>query len=334
VTTLQATLDRVAEDSDFSGVAEVDEAGTVVASVVRGHADRAQGRPITRDTRFGAASFSKGVTALVTASLVDSGLVDWHTPVRELLADELPLVDRRVTVEHLVAHTSGVGDYLDEEVMGDVEDVELDIPVHHLASPRDFLPLVAGVPQRAAPGTEHAYNNGAYTILSIAVEAVSGRDFYDLVDERVLGPAGMTDSGFFRSDALPPRAALGYLADGRTNVFVLPVRGAGDGGMYTTVDDANALWRALFAGRIVSPATVERMTTPSHPAPVDDHPYGLGFMLTTGSRVVALEGMDAGASARSGHDPESGRTYTVLSNTTDGAWPLVRELDRYLGRTA
>jgi CubicO group peptidase (beta-lactamase class C family) len=64
----------------------------------------------------------------------------------------------------------------------------------------------------------------------------------------------MTDSGFLRSDELPGRAAIGYLTAGdalRSNVLHLPVRGSGDGGIYSTVADISAFWRALFAGRIV-----------------------------------------------------------------------------------
>jgi len=70
------------------------------------------------------------------------------------------------------------------------------------------------------------------------------------VADRVCRPAGLVDTGFLRSDDLPARAALGYVAmpDGsqRTNVFHLPVLGSGDGGAYSTVADVHALWTAVF----------------------------------------------------------------------------------------
>src|SRR5262249_4694726 len=142
--------------------------------------------------------------------------------------------------------------------------------------------------------------------------------------ERVCAPAGMTDTAFLRSDELPARTAAGYLAaDGlRSNVLHLPVRGTGDGGVYSTAADVRALWSAFFAGRIVSQEWVPEMTRPRSDAPDHDRRYGLGFWLHAATDTVILEGYDAGVSFRSLHDPHTNTTCTVISNWTDGAWPL------------
>ena len=140
----------------------------------------------------------------------------------------------------------------------------------------------------------------------------------------------MHDTAFLRSDELPGRAALGYLSsDGpRTNVFHIPVRGSGDGGIYSTVADVHRLWGAFFDGRIVSQANVARMVLPrSHASPTVD--YGLGFWLPGAGRVVMLEGYDAGASFRTVHDPRSRITHTVVSNTSEGAWPVTKHLSEF-----
>ena len=91
-------------------------------------------------------------------------------------------------------------------------------------------------------------------VLALIAERASGVPYHDLVAERVCAPAGMVDTEFLRSDELPGRTAVGYLdVDGhwRSNVFHLPVRGNGDGGIYTTVADVQALWAALFGGAAV-----------------------------------------------------------------------------------
>ena len=137
------------------------------------------------------------------------------------------------------------------------------------------------------------------------------------------------DTAFERSDRLPPGAALGYLEDGRTNILHLPVRGAGDGGAYTTIRDLEALWPALFAGRIVPLALVERMVKPQD-RPFDGDRYGLGFWLGAERPTVILEGMDAGVSCRTAFDPPTGVTYVVVSNTSSGTWPLAKHLDAHL----
>ena len=146
------------------------------------------------------------------------------------------------------------------------------------------------------PGERFAYCNGGYVVLALLAERASGVPFHDLVEQRVCRPAGMTDTSFLRSDELPGRAAVGYLDDDglRTNVLHLPVRGNGDGGIYTTAADVHALWDALFAGRIVSLDTVAEMVRPRSDVPEDSMRYGLGFWLYDSTGAVSLHGFDAG----------------------------------------
>ena len=324
-------LAALAERHDFSGVVAVSRAnGEPLAELVRGWADRANERPIETATRFGIASATKGVTALTVASLTESGEVKGGTTLRSLLGDDLPTVDAGVTIDHLLGHTSGVGDYLDEEQLGDVDEYVMPVPVHRLATPTDYLTVLDGYPQRSPPGTRFAYNNGGYVMLSIAVERATGRSFYDLVQERVLDPAGMRDTAFCRSDRLPGGAAIGYLEDGRSNVLHLPVRGAGDGGAYSTAGDLERLWRAMFGGQIVPLPVVERLVETRSSTPSGDLRYGLGFWLRADRATVMLEGMDAGVSCRTAYDRPSGLVYTVISNTSSGAWPLLAHIDEHL----
>ena len=90
-------------------------------------------------------------------------------------------------------------------------------------------------------------------------------------------------------------------------------------------------WTALFEGRIVDRRWVAQMTSPHSEAPDQNARYGLGFWLAAEGPVVSLEGYDAGVSFRSVHDPSSGLTHTVLSNTSSGAWPITKALDQALG---
>jgi CubicO group peptidase (beta-lactamase class C family) len=113
-------------------------------------------------------------------------------------------------------------------------------------------------------------------------------------------------------------------------VLHLPVRGSGDGGVFTTAADVAALWRALFAGRLVGPALVAELVRPRSDVPSEKARYGLGFWLHPRTSAVVLEGYDAGISFRSVCDPDAGVTHTVLANWTDGAWPLARYLAQRL----
>ena len=168
-------------------------------------------------------------------------------------------------------------------------------------------------------------------VLALIAERVSGRSYQDLVRELVCSPAGMADTAFLRSDALPGRAALGYVeveGQWRTNVFHLPVVATGDGGMYTTTADMARFWTALTAGRIVRPETLADMRTPrSEPDPGESRCYGLGFWLEADSPVITMSGGDAGVSFWSSHHAERGTTATVISTTIGGAWPVVEVVE-------
>jgi len=320
-------LDRVIDETDFSGVVHIARAERILYSRARGLADRARGVPNTLDTQFAIASGTKGLTALAVMSLVAEGRLALDATAESVLEGAGDLVDPAVTVRHLLAHTSGMGDYLDEDAIADIEDHVLEVPVHRLASPADFLPLLRGRSAKFQPGTRFAYCNSGYVLLALVIEAVSGRSYYDVVKERVTAPAGMQATAFLRLDKLPDEAAIGYLPNRgwRTNDAHVPVRGAGDGGAYATAGDTARLWRALFAGQILPLAIVTEIVRPQHSVAPNSRGYGLGFWLTNDG--VFLEGSDPGISFRSTFKPSTGLLCSVLSNTTSGAWPVVKEIE-------
>ncbi|WP_052666511.1 serine hydrolase domain-containing protein [Nitriliruptor alkaliphilus] len=330
---LWGTIDEIAAETRFSGVVRVDGPDGTELLASYGYADRAYRIPVTPETRFGIASGTKGLTALTVVSLIDEGRLALATPAREILGDDLPLIGDDVTVEHLLAHRSGIGDHIDEDDDLDLDDYLLDVPVHRLATAEDHLPVLDRRPPKFSPGERFSYCNSGYVVLALLAERVTGTPFHELVDRRVCLPAGMSETAFLRSDEPDDRTARGYLrADGlRTNVLHLPVRGTGDGGLHTTVADVHALWTSFTSGRVVPQAWVEEMVRPRSDPPEHRERYGLGFWLAASGSAVILEGGDTGVSFRSVHDPEAGTTHTVVANTTTGAWPLARHLADTLG---
>src|SRR5512132_1673492 len=108
-------VDRIARETGFSGVVRVDRADDIELATAYGLAHRGWDIPNTIDTRFAIASGTKGLTALTGVSLIEDGLLELSMPARTVLGRDLPLIGDRVTVEHLLAHRSGIGDYVDEE---------------------------------------------------------------------------------------------------------------------------------------------------------------------------------------------------------------------------
>jgi len=325
---LAEELAALADETAFSGVVVVEQGGQRIAGLASGFADRAHQIPTTVETRFATASGTKGFTALTVASLIESGDLAFDTPLQTLVDGALPLVDLAVTIEHLLGHTSGVGDYLDEESLGDIDDYVLVVCPHTLGRPRDYLGVLNAQPQVSTAGEQFAYNNSGYVMLSIVIEEITG-SFHKAIADRVLEPAGMTRAGFFRSDQLPEMTATGYLQDGRTNVFHLPVIGAGDGGIYLSLKDVTAFWDAFDHGDLVSAEHRDEMTQIRQSSSAD-RAYGLGFWLSPDGHIVWLEGSDPGVSFRSAFNLTSRARYTVMSNTSSGAWPLVRALEPFI----
>ena len=247
-----------------------------------------------------------------------------------MLGDDLPLIADDVTVEHLLAHRSGIGDYLDEDERSMTSTPTLlSVPAHRLDTTERYLEVLDGFPTVSRADERFSYNNAGYVVLALIAERASGVGYHELVRRRVTEPAGLADTGFWRTDELPGDHAIAYLhaAGLRSNALHLPVLGTGDGGISSTAADLAAFWRALFAGRIVPAELVAEMTRPRSDWPEEDRRYGLGFHVHRTSDAVWLEGYDAGVSVCTTHDPASGITHTVIANWSDGASPRVKVLD-------
>ena len=333
---LRQGIGRLVADG-YAGVVRLDVAGETLLRAGFGLADRARRLPMTAETRLGMASGSKTLTALAVLSLVDDGTLALSTPARSLLGDDLPLVADDVTVEHLLSHRSGIGDYFDEDSDLDKAAYPMPVPVHRLDRTEAFVPLLDGLPTKFPAGSGFSYCNGGFVVLALIAERASGTPFHDLVQERVLDPGGLRATAYLRSDDLPGDAALGYVeVDGqwRSNVFHLPVRGTGDGGAFTTVDDMHDFWPALLGGRIVSDAAVRDMVRPHSDPDEDGITYGLGLWLDPTDGSLQLVGEDAGVSFTSVHYPERQVTWTVLANTAEAAWPVHRLVGEHVRRHA
>ncbi|MFK4836653.1 serine hydrolase domain-containing protein [Microbacterium sp. ZW T2_14] len=314
-------MDEFTPDLDgFSGVISIRRGDDVLGEWAVGVANRTFDVPHTTETRFGLASGTKTFTAMTVLSVVGDGLLSLDTPARELLGPDLPLIADDVTIDHLLTHTSGIGDYLDEEVDALAP---LTLPVQQLDSTPAYLPMLDGLPTKFRAGERFSYCNGGYVVLAVIAERAAGAPFTELVANRVFAPAGMTASGFPRSDLLPPGTATGYKDDGRTNVFELPVVGSGDGGAHSTVADLHRFWVALRAGRLLPRELVESALETTTADAGDGRGYGRGVWLEEGDLVIA--GGDHGVTAVSRHDRSTGITVSALANIEVATFARTRE---------
>ncbi len=214
---LEEEVDRIAAETAFSGVVRVDRGDDVELAKAYGLAYRGLGIANTPDTQFAVASAVKGMTALAVVSLIVDGTLELSTPARAVLGKDLPLIEDAVTVEHLLAHRSGIGDYLDEDIEQDYDAYLMPIGVHELATTEQFLAVLDGFPTKFPAGEQFSYCNGGFMVLALIAERASGIGFHELVQQRVCD-AGRHGRHGISSQRRAPRSGRDGLPRGRRSV--------------------------------------------------------------------------------------------------------------------
>lgn len=324
-------IESMVKETKFSGVVSVKEKGKIVYEGAFGDADRANQRPNNTKTKFGIASGTKFFTALAIGKLIEEGKLSLDSKALDYVDFDFPLYDKEMTVKDLLTHTSGMPDYFDEDEVEDFDNFQVGKPWYEMFDASDYYEVFPQVEMESKPGEVFKYNNGGFIMLAGIVAKASGMRFVEYVSE-ILVQVKMTNSGFFRLDQLPGNTAIGYveLEEGyRSNVFGLPIIGCGDGGMFTTLDDMYIFWEALYNGDIISKELVELFIEPFIKESDEEDEqtyYGHGVWMYAPDKKrqeLYIEGCDAGVSFRSGLIHDKDIVYTVISNTTEGAWDIV-----------
>jgi CubicO group peptidase (beta-lactamase class C family) len=312
------SLEQTAGETDFSGVISIFKDASTVLNRAFGYRDIKNKLPNTTATLFGIASGTKLFTALGIGVLVDQGSISLGTTIREIDPQYTGFVDQHATIHHLLTHTSGIYDYYDEEMEQDYEGFSVEIPWSELETPSDYYPLFQNKAMKFPPGERYSYSNGGYVFLGILIEKLTGMLYRDFIHEHILKAAGMPNSGFFAFNDLPENSANGYLKDRRTtNIYHLPRRGGGDGGMYTTTDDLRSFWDSLLSNRILSAQLTETYLSTHYAFNATDG-YGYGLYKRLDDSTFSIEGCDAGVGFDSRYLVGEKLTINILSNITNG----------------
>jgi CubicO group peptidase (beta-lactamase class C family) len=330
---LSAYLDRLAEAEVFSGSVLLAKDGKVVFQGARGLAERNHGVPNAVDSKFNLGSMNKMFTAVVTARLVEDGKLAFEDPVSKYLAGEgWTKADlATVRVENLLTHTSGLGSYFNDKYERTARQLFRKVA--------DYKPLVADETLAFPPGTKWQYSNTGFLVMGAVLEKASGRDYFDLVRERLYGPAGMKDTDCYDIDLVVPKLAIGYSHERtgdtrrwRANTFAHVIRGGPAGGGYSTAPDLLAFAEALRSGRLVRPDTLERLWSPKPALSSPRYGYGFGIETTPAGRVVGHSGGFEGISSNLDIFPDSGWVAVVLSNVDGGSRPVQQKMRELIAK--
>ncbi|WP_309617268.1 serine hydrolase domain-containing protein [Salinibacterium sp.] len=330
-------LDAFLADQDFAGVVLIRDGNRTVFEAASGLATQRWGIPNTLDTRFDTASITKLFTSVAVLQQVGKGNLDLETSIHHYVDLEGTEIGIDVTLLHLLTHTSGIADDADEEEGEDYAELWRATPNYSVIETRDFLPQFVNKPPLAAPGVDCRYNNAGYILAGLALEKVTGVPFRQYVFDEIFTRSAMHDSGFYDRRDAAPRVAEGWdRVDGSwvQNIYSYPPIGSPDGGAQVTAADLLTFLQAVRGGELL-----DREFTDEFFSPQVEHDeatwygFGLEFDMNEDGTVRSYykDGINPGASGIVRHYLEDGLDVVVLSNSEEGAWEVIREIDERLG---
>lgn len=260
----------------FNGSALVAEHGKVILRKGYGLANMEWEIPNAPDTKFRLGSITKQFTSMVIMQLVSEGKIKLDDKITTYLPDYRKDTGDKVTVRHLLTHTSGIPSYTS-------------LPGFFAKVSRNPFTVDAFVKQYTSgdlefePGTKWSYDNSGYFLLGAIIEKVTGKSYADAVKERIFEPLGMKDSGYDRFAPVLAKRATGYVLtpNGYENAPYLDMSiPYAAGSLYSTVDDLYKWDRALYTDKLLSNELKTTMFTPVlqnyafgwsvHPLKLDD----------------------------------------------------------------
>ncbi|MGB7062332.1 MAG: serine hydrolase domain-containing protein [Candidatus Zixiibacteriota bacterium] len=333
---LDRYLDNLVSKDQFSGTVLMAKDGKPFYTRVEGLASKRFNVPNKLDTKFNLGSMNKMFTGVAIMQLVEQGKVSLNDLVGKYLPDlPRPEIAEKVTIHHLLTHTSGMQDYWDEVYDAHWWEIKT---VDQLAE------LIFDDSLLFEPGTDFHYSNSGPIVLGMVIEAVTGRDYYDYVREKIYKPAGMINTDCYEMDTPVPNLAIGYTKmnhdgsptpDGswRNNLFMHVVKGGPAGGGFSTVEDLLRFDIALRTNKLISKESFDTLTTGKvERSRETKYAYLFQDKTINGHRIVGHGGGAPGINANLDMYLDSGYTVAVMANYGGAAGKVPRKIEELLAR--
>lgn len=246
------------QQNKFTGTVLVARDGKPVFRKGYGQANREWNIPNGPESKFRLGSITKQFTATAILQLVEAGKLKLDDPISKYYTDS-PAAWSKVTIHHLLTHTSGIPSYtglpgfFQKEAMYD-------------RTPAEIVKLTEEKPLEFEPGAKFNYDNTGYVLLGFVIEKVTGQKYGDYLREHIFTPLGMRDTGYDTAKEIIPHRAAGYSfnAGAWTNTPYLAMSlPYAAGSLYSTVDDLLIWDQALYAGKPLKAVSLDRMFTPN-----------------------------------------------------------------------
>jgi D-alanyl-D-alanine carboxypeptidase len=313
--TLETQLDQLMRESypDFSGTILVAQAGADAIVLSYGFANREHNVLNTPNTKFAIGSITKSFTGMAIMILEERGFLSVDDPICEHFTN-CPDAWQAVTIHHLLTHTSGIPSYTDLLAGGQI-DAELgkEYTTDQVIAFFDERPL------DFPPGSQWHYNNSGYFLLGAIIENASSQSYDAFVQENILQPLGMTETGYNYDHLIVENRASGYSQEESEDINaphwdVSTQYSAG--GLYSTVGDLYKWDQAFYSNDLVSAKTLDKIFSAAVTTSDGSSRYGYGWLVfgLSGHQVVEHPGGLYGFVSQLTRYPEDQVTIIILSN--------------------
>lgn len=288
----------------FMGSVLVWQQGKILLSKGYGSANLEWEIPNSPATKFRLGSITKQFTAASILLLEERGRLKAEDPVKKYMADA-PAAWDKITIFHLLTHTSGIPSFTSFPDYHSTEAIA--------TTPENLVARFRDKPLEFQPGEKWNYSNSGYALLGYLIEKVSGQSYAEFVQQNIFSPLGMKDSGYDSNSAVIARRAAGYApgASGLVNAgFIHMTIPFSAGALYSTTEDLLKWEQGLFGGKVLSAASLAKMTTPFK----QDYAFGLSVSANHGYKVIEHGGGIEGFSTQLSYYPDDKLVVVVLGN--------------------
>jgi D-alanyl-D-alanine carboxypeptidase len=329
---LENYLNKLVSNEMFAGQLLISKNGKPIFKRAFGIGNHSTGHEVTLSDPFNMASGSKMFTAVAAMQLVEKGEIGLQDKLDKYFP-EYP--DKKfansATIHHLLSHTSGLGDYWDEE-FEKIRNEQLSLEQiygHIIHDPLVYYP---------EEGTYGKYSNSGYILLGLIIEKTSGRSFYDYIKDNIFAPAQMNNTNYYRSTEQILNNVLLYSTqpgNDKSNLYIPAARtgrGTSAGGCYSTVEDLLKFQNALLKNKLLSKENTEILLSPKTTLQ-NGWQYGYGFVIIGEGedKTIGHGGMAPGVLFNFSYFPNRNYSYFIFSNKESGAYSdLVKAIEKLI----
>ena len=308
VSRMEQVVQSYVDSKQFMGAALVARDGKVLLSKGYGFANLEWGVANSPASKFRLGSITKQFTAACILLLEERGKLKVDDPVKKYMTDA-PAAWDKVTIFNLLTHTSGIPSFTGFPDYASTEAIA--------TTPEKLVARFRDKPLEFQPGEKWNYSNSGYVLLGYLIEKISQQNYSEFVQENILTPLGMKDSGYDSNSAIILHRASGYAPSAKGTIHAgyidmsIPFSA---GALYSTTEDLLRWEQGLMGGKLLSAASLAKMTTPFK----NDYAFGLAVHAVNGHKVIEHGGGIEGFNTDIAYYPEDKVTVVVLANLNGG----------------